>query len=227
MKKLVLAGALFLGVVSYGQNRVNIDVERGQKVDQYILDSVKFINKDFMPGVVVFKDGTMSRGALNITTLEQAVLFISPEGEIQQLVNMQDVARVSIGRRMFVRNRNAFIEIVELAGDIALGIMRMTSILGVEAKGAYGMVSETTAISTVTAISENGRMLSLGKNLTMPVSYKEVPYLYRNDTFYPASRKSFIKCFSSKKSEIEKYLKQNKVDFDEYDDVKALFDAVK
>lgn len=227
MKKIFFWGALLMGAVAYGQNRVDVTADRGDDLNQYILDSVKYVNEDFKPGVVTFRDGSVSRGAVNITTLEQAVLFISPEGEIQQLANIKEVARVSIGKRMFFRHNEAFVELMELVGDVGIGAVHRTSILDAQAKGAFGMVSETTAISSMTTLSDNGQLYSLAKNLNVPVLYKKVPYIYRNESFSVASKKSFIKAFPSKKGAIEAYLKEHKVDFDEYDDVKALFDAVK
>ena len=45
-----------------------------------------------MSGFVKFKDGSHARGPINISTIEQHIYFINPEGEIQVLANEDQVS---------------------------------------------------------------------------------------------------------------------------------------
>lgn len=224
IKRLMLAAAILLPAVGYGQN---IRHATNDELSHYILDSVKYVSKDFLPGVVTFVDGSSSRGALNIATINQKVLFVDTDGKIKELVNNDQVSRVTIGRRSFVRNRDFYVEIIELAGDVAIGMLHRVSIFETQKQGAYGKVSETTSIKTITCVQDAGMTYDFESTLTTPVLYRQVPYLYRNNQFLIPTKKAFIKCFPDSKAEIEEYVKANKVDFEKYNDVKALFDAVK
>jgi len=64
----------------------------------------------------------------------------------------------------------------------------------------------------------------------MYASYSEVSYFYffKNKSVniipFPDSKKQFIKLYPSKKSEIESFVKENKISFDEEEDMKKVID---
>lgn len=200
--------------------------QRGEDLQQYLLDSVKFVSPEFQAGVITFSDGGYSRGPVNISTIEQCVYFISPEGEYQVLANEDQVSRVSLRGRMFIKSRYGYVEILQTDGDVSLGAVRRTSFFETEKKGAYGMVSQTTSVTTIGSLQANGTMYTLGVDQTTPFSYKIIPYLYKDGKVYLSNKKSFQKCFPAKKAEIDQYLKENTVDFEKLEDVKGLFDAL-
>jgi len=110
-----------------------------------------------------------------------------------------------------------------MASDVVLAANYRINFLETEKQGAYGKASPTTSVTTISNYSDGGRMIELDQNLTTPFRYKEVPYLYKDGTFYIASKKNFQKCFPDKKKQIESYLKETKVDFEKMEDVRLLF----
>lgn len=203
--------------------------QRGEDLQQYLLDSVKFVNPDFKSGMVVFKDGTFSRGPLNISTIEQCVYFINPSGDIQVLANEDQVKRVSIGNRSFVKSKYGYVELLQVEGEVALGVVRRVSFFETEKKGAYGSKSQTTSVTTIGTLTTAGVTYTLGVDQDTPFKYKTIPYLYLYGTnrVLLSNKKNFLKCFPDKKDRIEAFVKANSVDFEKYEDAAALFEALK
>ncbi len=228
MKKICLSLILLLGIAPlFAQNQGVIHHERGEDLQQYLLDSVKFVVPEFQSGIITFQDGSYSRGPVNISTIEQRVYFIATNGEKQVLTNEDQVSRVSIKGRTFIKSKYGYVELLATEGDIALGAVRRVSFFETEKKGAYGMVSQTTSVTTIGSLQQNGTMYTLGIDQNTPFKYSVSPYLYKNSRIYLSNKKNFLKCFPDKKAEIEQYLKDNNVDFEKLEDVEALFNALK
>lgn len=227
MKKICISLILLFGILPlFAQDHGVIHHERGDDLQQYLLDSVKFVMPEFEAGIITFHDGNFSRGPVNISTIEQRVYFIATNGEKQVLTNEDQVSRVSIKGRSFIKSKYGYIELLATEGDVALGAVRRTSFFETEKKGAYGMVSQTTSVTTIGSFQQNGTMYTLGVDQNTPFSYKVSPYLYKNSKVYLSNKKNFQKCFPDKKDLIEQYLKDNSVDFEKLDDVEKLFKAI-
>lgn len=214
---LVSASAFSQDVVHHG---------RGEDIQQYLLDSIKFVTPDFQAGVITFKDGTFSRGPVNISTIEQRVWFVGTDGTKQVLANEDDVARVSIKGRTFIKTQYGYMEMIETTDDVVLGCVRRVSFLETEKKGAYGMASATTSVTTIGTLQEYGTTYTLGKEQDTPYIYKVIPYIYRNNRAWLSNKKNFQKAFPDKKAFIEQYLKDHSVDLEKYEDAAALFNAL-
>ncbi|NMB37607.1 MAG: hypothetical protein GX993_06185 [Bacteroidales bacterium] len=202
--------------------------QKGEDLAQHMLDSVKYVLPDFTAGLVVFKDGSTANGPVNISTITQRVLFISPDGEIQEVLNQGTIDRVSVKGRSFVNTKQGYVELLDMGGDdIIFGCVRRVKFLESEKTGAFGTSTTTSSVTSMSSIAADGRVYELAQNVKTPYTYSETPYLSRKGKFNYASKRYIIKCFPSKKAEIEKYLQDHKVDFGSMDDVRALFDYLK
>ena len=70
MKRILVALLLLTGCYGAFAQDV-IKHQRGEDLQQYLLDSVKFVSKDYMSGFVKFRDGSHAMGPVNISTIEQ------------------------------------------------------------------------------------------------------------------------------------------------------------
>ena len=226
MKTRLLSLFLLFCCASVSAQNV-IHHERGEDLQQYLLDSVRFVMPDFQAGIVNFLDGSFSRGPVNISTIEQRIYFIATDGEKQVLTNEDQVSRVSIKGRTFIKSKYGYIELLETEGDVALGAVRRTSFFETEKKGAYGAISQTTSVTTIGSLHQEGKTFTLDTDQSTPFKYKVIPYLYKNSRVYLSNKKNFLKCFPDKKAVIELYLKENRVDFEKIEDVEGLFKALK
>lgn len=225
MKKILLF-LCFLACGSALQAQDVIQHQRGDDLHEYLLDSVKFIAKDYTAGFVKFKDGTSARGPVNISTIEQRIYFINPAGEVQILTNEDQVSYVTFSGRTFIKSKYGYVELVKSHEEGALGAVRRVTFLEAEKKGAYGSTSETTSVASVGTFFEAGNMYTLGVNQNTPYRYKVIPYLYKGDKVLMSSKRNLLKCFPDKKGFIESYLKDNPVDFENMDDMSRLFEVL-
>jgi hypothetical protein len=204
-----------------------IQHQKGEDMAQHILDSIKYVLPDFTAGIVIFKDGRTANGPLNISTITQKLLFISPEGEIQVAYNQNTIDRVSVKGRSFVQTNQGFVELLDMVDDVILGCVKRVKFLESEKKGAFGTSSQTSSVTSISSITADGQIYELAQNVKTPYIYSVTPYLGRNGKFSYATKKYMLRCFPSKKNEIEAYLKENKVDFENLEDVRALFEYLK
>ena len=204
-----------------------IQHKKGEDMTQHMLDSVKYVLPDFTAGIVIFRDGRTANGPLNISTISQKLLFISPQGEIQEVLNQNNIDRVSVKGRSFVQTKQGFVELLDIADNVILGSVKRVKFLESEKKGAFGTTSETTSVTTISSITTEGQRYELAQNVNTPYTYRVTPYLGRNGKFSYATKKYIMKCFPSKQDQIEAYLQEHKVDFENLDDVRALFEYLK
>lgn len=225
MKK-IFSIALFLFMVS-GLAAQTVTHKNSDDLNALLLDSVKYVQPEFAAGRVIFKNGEQSNGAINISTVDQKVHFIDPNGKILVISNNDEVSKVLIKGRTFMNSRYGYIELHDLNGDILFGELRRVTFLEEEKTGAFGSKSQTTAITSINSVNAGGYMVDLSQYRNTPYMYKKVPYLCRKGLFYIASKKIMQRCFPSKKEFIETYCKENDVNFSNVEEVRALFNALK
>ena len=225
MKKILLFICI-LSCCNALQAQDVIHHQRGEDLQQHLNDSIKFVVPEFQAGVIVFKDGTYSRGPVNISTIEQCIYFINDAGEYQVLTNESEVNRVSIKGRSFVKSKYGYVELLQTLDEVMLGAVRRVSFFETEKKGAYGSKSQTTAVTTVGSLYGSGQFYTLGVDQDTPFKYKVIPYLYKDNRVLLSNTKNFQKCFPDKKEQIESYLKDNSVNFENLEEVTALFKAL-
>ncbi|MBQ3742527.1 MAG: hypothetical protein II858_01585 [Bacteroidales bacterium] len=205
----------------------DIQHQRGDDLKEYLLDSVKFVAPDYSAGFVKFKDGTSARGPVNVSTIDQRIYFVNPEGEVQVLVNEDQVSYVTFAGRTFIKSRYGYVEPIDKAGDVSLGVVRRVSFLESKKTGAFGSSAETVAVTSVNSFYDSGNRYNLGTNQNTPCRYKVIPYFMKGEKVLLSNRKNLLKCFPDRKDFIEEYLKEHVVDFEKFDDVSVLFEALK
>lgn len=205
----------------------DIQHQRGDDLKEYLLDSVKFVAPDYSAGFVKFKDGTSARGPVNVSTIDQRIYFVNPEGEVQVLVNEDQVSYVTFAGRTFIKSRYGYVEPIDKAGDVSLGVVRRVTFLENKKTGAFGSSAETVAVTSVNSFYEGGNRYNLGTDQNTPCRYKIIPYFLKGEKVLLSNKKNLLKCFPDRKDFIEGYLKENPVDFEKQDDVFTLFEALK
>lgn len=225
MKKIIfLAAALFACMAAQAQSYYFAEpTEESQKM----LDSVKYVVPEFVNGTIFFDNGEQYIGPINIFTLTQKIHFKNENGEVMELTNNLDVSSVFIKGRTFLNSRYGYLEVLEAVGEVFMGEIKNINIISEAKEGAMGSKSQTTSIQSIDFMERpNGTWMDFTEGKKIPYSYKKIPYVYKKGNFQKASKKFFIKNFPDKKGFIEDYLQNNKVDFENVQDVRKLFKAV-
>ena len=220
MKRLILA---LVGLVASLSLFAQTDLER---FERQFPDSLIYVMPEFMPGRVVYKNGQYSNGIFNIATIDQTLRFRTDGGETLALKDNRDVDRVTIGKSLFLHLNNEYAQVVGVSDDVILCVTKKLVFKKDAKKGAFGMTSETTSISSVSNYTEE---LGSTYNLSSQAEHRMVqaPILVKKSRQYPFNRKSLEKLFPDKKAALADYLAANSVNFDNPADATALFSALK
>lgn len=195
----------FLLIVMYAQT--------DRTITQYLLPQ-------FTEGIVQKKSGEQIKALMNYNTLTEEMIF-QQNGQPLALTQLETIDSVIIQNRTFIPAGNRFYEVVVKA-PAAFCIQYQTILIPPGNETGYGK-SQTTAITNVADIKSSGRAYAL----SLPDDYKlreETHFLIRRDnSFIPFKNAKDVKnIFSEKADDINNYLKTNKVDFKNKNDVAKL-----
>ena len=182
-----------------------------------------YIFDEFKNGKAVYKNGAVVYAKLNYDPLNQRMLFLSPsDNALLEIVNPSDISYINIEGRMFAQIKgNLFYERVNYNNFIFYIQWRYKAVSEGKPSG-YGMTSTTSAITSVSVINKEGRAIPL--NVSEKFNYKPDNFYYikiNNTQKRFSSPDSLAKLFKVHKEEIKKYIKENKLDFDNPEDIKS------
>ena len=227
MKKTVIAAVLllFCAVSSYAQ-RQNFMYPDNAVMELY--DSVKFVNQQFHPGILVSESGKLSGGTMNISTVDQKIHFIGPDNDTLVIKDNQAVERAYILGKAYVNSKYGFMEELESVGGVTLCELKSTEFHTDAAPCAYGLKTQTSAAKALTyAELSSSLLLHFDINAEKAFSYSKKPFLFVKGEAYPVTQKALAKCFPEHKEFIEQYLKENNVTFTSVAPVRELFCMLK
>ncbi|WP_303893995.1 hypothetical protein [Dysgonomonas mossii] len=182
-----------------------------------------YIFDEFKNGKAVYKNGAVVYAKLNYDPLNQRMLFLSPsDNALLEIVNPSDISYINIDGRMFEQIKgNLFYERINYNNFIFYIQWRYKAVSEGKPSG-YGTTSTTSAITSVSVINKEGRTIPL--NVSEKFNYKPDNFYYikiNNTQKRFSSRDSLAKLFKAHKEEIKKYIKENKLDFDNPEDIKS------
>ena len=225
MKRFVaIALLMFIGSAAFSQT---VSFTSPNAESQKMLDSVKYILPEFTAGMVIFKSGEQSNGAINISAIDQKIHFIDPKGEVLVITNNDEVSRVFAKGRTFLNSRYGYVELYETVGDIFMGEARKVGFISEDKVGAFGSKSQTTSIQTINSVqTSGGYMVDFEKQKNSPYTYKKIPYVCRKGLFLSVSKKTLQKCFPEKKDIIEQYIQEKNPNLNNVEDVREMFKTI-
>ena len=182
-----------------------------------------YIFDEFKNGKAVYKKGAVVYAKLNYDPLNQRMLFLSPsDNTLLEIVNPSDISYINIEGRMFEQIKgNLFYERINYNNFIFYIQWRYKAVSEGKPSG-YGTTSTTSAITSVSVINKEGRTIPL--NVSEKFNYKPDNFYYikiNNTQKRFSSPDSLAKLFKVHKEEIKKYIKENKLDFDNPEDIKS------
>lgn len=227
MKKILLAVAISVLASISVSAQVVAGIQTKQQMQDEMPDSIKFVLPEFGTGRITYKNGSFSNGRLNICNIDQVVRFVDTDGSIKAVNNNDDIDRVRIGSKVFIKYSGAFVALTDYIEDVYLGVKKDVTLLNDTHTGAFGMKSETTNIKEYSSVTSGGVTYDLSQKVVGEYKYKEQPLLVKGSTVYAVSKKRLEKLLPSKKDAIDAYIEANHPDLEKVKDVRALFQAIK
>ena len=198
-------------------------VQPGQNMTEVIPASDFYEFAQFERGFVHFKSGARSQSRLNYNLLYEELFFLNMQGDTLTLANPEEVKVVTINRDSFYFTGSRFVKTDTLIGETRIATASFFTSIGERKVGAYG-----TTTDAVTNYYNSYVMPSIAKLDLIPqviTTYIRSKAMYIGDKynkFEPLTKESLMNFYSSKSGRLREYLKNNKVNYTDRNNVIAL-----
>lgn len=183
-----------------------------------------YVYDEFQLGTVYYSDGSVSKAMMNYNFVLQTMQFFNhlEDGQILDLVRQPNMTHVKIGKDIFVPVDQGY-AIIVLDGSVAL-LQKTRVITKKQTTGAYGIPTNTVAVKEVPITSFAG---SLYETSSKRISHKDyrietVFYLMKNGKIRLATKRNYLKLYPKIKLQIELYLSEHNVDFNNHNSLMEL-----
>ena len=175
----------------------------------------------FVKGRVLQKGGGIQAATLNYNSMTQEMVF-EQNGGYLALGQPENIDTVFIETRKFIPSGAVFYEVVP-AGAMPLYINHKCKVTPPGNDVGYGSTSQTSSPGNISKIASN----SVSYSLKLPDDYKITPeteLLLKKDNEYRkiTNAKQLSKLFPAREDAIQEFVKKNKTNFKNQDDVVKL-----
>jgi len=222
MKKYIFL-CLLLPAWASAQNRQIVEATSGEDLAKKVSTQIQYLFPEFTVGDVFYK-GQKSSGKLNYNMLLGEMQF-EERNRVLTLANVKDVVMVNIGNRKFYPyNDKEFTEELLTTEKLKLRVRYKGNATQYSKKGAYGTTSSTSSITSYSSISSDNRQynLTISEDVLVTVSY--FYYLVGTNGKYTMIKnvKTFTKQFPAFRTQIETFVKEHNIKFNNEEDLKKL-----
>lgn len=213
MKKLLFAAIAVLTLTIAGAQPVKL---------------VGFVFPEFTQGVVYYKNGTTSPGALNYDALSQRMSYVQ-NGNAMYLSDPQDIDRIVIAGRTFIPQRgNVFYEEVTAGKGKFYVNHRVEEVNASVNTGFIGVGSGGTMVAETSQYALDAKSSQMSPYRLQineaQIQERKQYFLYDNGSYKSFSNASQISNVYGNKKEIADFAKNNKIDFKSIDDLKKIIE---
>ncbi|WP_439881189.1 hypothetical protein ACSX1A_18860 [Pontibacter sp. MBLB2868] len=180
---------------------------------------------DFQDGTVSFRNGRTTVGNLNYNMLTGEIEFINSKKDTLALANMYDVTQAIFGTDIFYYDPESenLLKLLEEYDDKKLFVNERYELTNIKNVGAFGMESSTTSPTSSSSNQNIGDTQNrLKQNESLIYSAKSSYFIADKTQYMPATRASILRMFPEHKSEIKKYIKNQKFNLNEKEDLSQL-----
>lgn len=186
-----------------------------------------YLYPSFQDGRIYLEDGTQGVAKMNFNRFTKEMLFISPQKDTLRLLHPEATVMITIVSDTFHFLKNTFLKkITHHQNAPNLFLNQELKYVTTERPVPYGY-SATTASSANGVADNRGVLENLGedKNLVFRRS-NEMFIHHETKGFLPVKKATFDKMFPQYKSQMEVYIKDEKISFNDVEDVTRFVDYV-
>jgi len=227
MKLFMTAGLLSLSsFAAFSQNQPRV-LKLNSQDEHNVLKG--YLYPSFEPGKVFFKDGSGSKALLNFNFLTHEMTFISPQGDTLKLAHPEETPMVTITTDTFCFYGNTFLRKATHYGNMPELYQRMDmKHVDNEKQSAYGYssISSNTSVGNFSTGSPTITHLDNDQNM---VFRQNAEVFIRNGKgeFISVRASSLAKMYPRLKDRIKAFVDENKLSYDNADDMTRLTDYIR
>lgn len=223
MKTIVLwalAGVL-LPVVVLAQ-RHQFKVAAGEVPEKVIPYSERYRFQAFLKGKVYYTPDKTVPALLNYNTLQGTIYYINADGDTATVLNQYALKNVEIGNTLF-RNgfTEGFFEVLTREGDFELAVRRRLLLVRKEYAGdnGYGVSPGAGTSYASGGVENSSHQVAADAFFTREITYALID---NNSRIYKANKASFLKLWARHRTKINRYLKEEAINFGREADLRKL-----
>jgi hypothetical protein len=189
-------------------------------------NATPYLFPDFVKGMVYFRNGTKREARLNYHFADGQVRFLSSRADTLVFTGKYLVDHIVMGGRTFLlTDTHSDMEAIETAGNTVLAVRRQPGLVGDHLSHSAQQFSASAA-STPSGlmVSNNGGHFQWENNSSGQLWRLKSTYFLvdQNKIVHPASRRAFIKVYARYRRQVTRYLRENRVDFANGNDLRKL-----
>ena len=200
-----------------------VTIKTGSSIKEVLSTSDLYHYPQFTSGKVFFRNATKSEALMNYSRLTDQLLFIGPKGDTLALADGKIVKFIALDKDTFYYHEG-YIRLVSNNNVVKLAEKQIWEVADVRKIGTHNRSTNTVAVTSLQQITDRfGRSHDLLLNEDVIIRKKGYYYFGdRFDHFVNANKKQLLLLFPKEETRITNYLKENKVNFEEKDDLEKL-----
>jgi len=177
----------------------------------------------FTTGTVNFKAGGSQSYKMNFSTLTCKIEFINPAGDTLSVSKPDEFTSIQIDSSTFYFIDGNYIEVIAASDNIKLAVLRKVSFESVKI-GAMGLRDKNHFQVDYSILLSGQGTTKLTLNEDIDVKKQNIYLIVLSDgSRMIANKSNFIKLFKPGKTDIENFIKHEKINFYSTTDLKKLF----
>lgn len=217
-----LALSLLSSTILSAQPSVKYFVKAGETPAEVLPNEALYVLPVFETGTVFLRDGSFSNLLLNYNFVLDEMQFIGLKSDTLAIATPNLIRKVVIDSLTFYYDKGYLQETFK-KDSFNLAIKQMLIQLPDKTHGGYDVSSASSSITTYGTIITNSAMNKLQVKKDV---YFEKKYEYflgdQYHHFVKADKKGFLAIFSLKKESLQKYLKENNINFNKKENIEQL-----
>lgn len=183
----------------------------------------QYLFPEFEEAQVIYRNGRAYNVKVNYNLVGNRFLFIDTYDNdiLKEFADVENVGVIKVGERLFMITNKGIVQESLQTTKPRILVEYKGKVKDLGQKAAYGGRSQTSAIESITTFNHSGMTYRLDNDPRYVISGVNKRYYVEKDKKMKSftTVKQFTKIFSSHKAEIEKYIKDNNIDFDSVEDV--------
>ncbi len=208
---------------SKAQQRKIYSIKAGEIPAQVLPDEAMYVLPSFTDGQLFFRDGSYARQKFNYNCAVGEMQFINDKGDTLAIADPTLARYIKIDTLNFYFDKD-FVQSIAEEDSFKLAVKQKLMVIADKTHSGYDIVTSSSSISTFSNIITNGKRFPL--QIDKDVLLTKIPTYYLGDRynhFLKADKKAFLNIFGNKNKSIQKYLKENSINFNKEDDLRKLF----
>jgi hypothetical protein len=201
-----------------------VRVKAGTRMQDYFTLKETYRYQKFLPGKVVFKNGSSHNVKMDYNFLNGEIEFLQAQDTLY-ITKKKELLYV-VAQDTFYYD-NGYIEVIS-GGNIRVGLKQYVKLKDILEEGAFGTTNRSSSIDTYSTVWTNGNYYSLIPNVDIEVQMTLEYYISDHKSgFVTFSKKNVIQLFPQWSDKIKAYIKSNKVDFESGDNLLRLVEYIR